>query len=355
MEPQKRVKQSWSLKLGLIQAVVLLGVVTGSMLCAFYLGLVSGQKAGFESAQTINLASVAKLPIPEQYRNEDLDSVASKVYAKLGSPVEKEKNGELNEMPALPELGSIETTKVVKPVLPAILDDEDLLDDNVDNESDVITILSDPPSLLDNSKKRNDETKTIGTLKTLKEFKAEEIKSEDVEVPQKDSHSSVLESLKNEPLVPNKNNEKTESAFNDEVESNIKVVKPETKLADKKVNGTNSKTSVAKIVAEKVEKKEENKIEPKQELKTPSVKSSVSSGWYAQVAATGKLDDAKALANKLKDSGFPVVIENANIRGEEYYRVLVGPEDARRYSETMVQQLKRERYLQGDPFIKLIK
>ena len=76
---------------------------------------------------------------------------------------------------------------------------------------------------------------------------------------------------------------------------------------------------------------------------------------FFQVAAPGKLDDANNLAKKLKESGFPVVIETANIRGQEYYRVLVGPEDEQRYSQTMVQQLKRESYLRGDPFLRRVK
>jgi cell division septation protein DedD len=86
-----------------------------------------------------------------------------------------------------------------------------------------------------------------------------------------------------------------------------------------------------------------------------SVSTQVNPGWYAQVAAPSDSSDATSLAKKLRGSGFPVQVERAKVRGQEYYRVLVGPEKDRVYAERLVTQLKRESYLSGAPFIKKVR
>ncbi|MCB0336128.1 MAG: SPOR domain-containing protein, partial [Bdellovibrionales bacterium] len=77
--------------------------------------------------------------------------------------------------------------------------------------------------------------------------------------------------------------------------------------------------------------------------------------WYAQVLAPKELSEAQALSDKLKDSGFPVVIEHAEVRGQQYYRVLVGGEESRQQAEILIKQLQREKYLKGDPFLRMIR
>ena len=82
---------------------------------------------------------------------------------------------------------------------------------------------------------------------------------------------------------------------------------------------------------------------------------SVASGWYAQVAAPKLMQDANVLTINLKKSGFKSVIEEAEVRGEKYYRVLVGPESSKAQAEVLLQQLKREPYIDSDPFLKVVK
>jgi hypothetical protein len=43
------------------------------------------------------------------------------------------------------------------------------------------------------------------------------------------------------------------------------------------------------------------------------------------------------------------------VRGEEYYRVLVGPEQNRVHADRLVGQLRSERYLAAPPFIRQVK
>ena len=74
------------------------------------------------------------------------------------------------------------------------------------------------------------------------------------------------------------------------------------------------------------------------------------SGWFAQVAAPRRSDDANFLARQLRKSGFSAIVETAKVNGQEYYRVLVGPERSREQTNRLVKQLMREPYMQGDPF-----
>jgi cell division septation protein DedD len=85
------------------------------------------------------------------------------------------------------------------------------------------------------------------------------------------------------------------------------------------------------------------------------VKQVLPPGYFAQVAAPKRLQEAQDVARRLKRSGFPVVIETAHVRGEDYYRVLVGPEDGKVQAERLVDQLKRESYLSGTAFLRRVK
>ena len=73
------------------------------------------------------------------------------------------------------------------------------------------------------------------------------------------------------------------------------------------------------------------------------------------MAAPKARSDADSLAQKLRSSGFQITIETANVRGEKYFRVLVGPEDNRTLAQRLSGQVKREPYVQGEPFIKVIR
>jgi cell division septation protein DedD len=85
------------------------------------------------------------------------------------------------------------------------------------------------------------------------------------------------------------------------------------------------------------------------------VVSAVPNGWFAQVAAPSSAEDANALASQLRLAGFPVLVERAVVQGQNYFRVLVGPEDNRQQAERLMQQLKREPNIGNDPFIRLIR
>jgi cell division septation protein DedD len=102
--------------------------------------------------------------------------------------------------------------------------------------------------------------------------------------------------------------------------------------------------------------------EPKPAAKAPSsdksssfLRKKIPGGWYAQVGAMPSLAEADRLAQKLKGSGFAVMIEAALVRGDNYFRILVGPERSKQQADLLLAQLRRERYIEGDPFLRVVK
>ena len=77
-------------------------------------------------------------------------------------------------------------------------------------------------------------------------------------------------------------------------------------------------------------------------------------GWYAQVAAPQSKAESDTISTKLRNNGFMVAIDTAKVNGVEYFRILVGPEENRAQAEQLVEQLKRESYISGTPFLKMI-
>ncbi|HMO02046.1 MAG TPA: SPOR domain-containing protein [Oligoflexia bacterium] len=89
---------------------------------------------------------------------------------------------------------------------------------------------------------------------------------------------------------------------------------------------------------------------------TPTqAESSASSGWYVQVAAPSSKVEAEKIASKLYQAGFKSRVDKASSGGDQFYRVLVGPEDSEKLADALLRQLVREPYIKGTPFIRRIK
>ena len=48
------------------------------------------------------------------------------------------------------------------------------------------------------------------------------------------------------------------------------------------------------------------------------------------------------------------MVEQAKVRGENYYRIMVGPEMKRTLAERMLEQIAREEIVSGKPFIRKV-
>lgn len=81
----------------------------------------------------------------------------------------------------------------------------------------------------------------------------------------------------------------------------------------------------------------------------------VPKGFYVQVAAPKRLQDAEKLAMRLQKSGFPVAVEAASVGKQKFYRVLVGPERSNLYADRLLGQLHTEKYIPTDPFIREVR
>ena len=286
----KKNLRSWELRLGLLQVVILLGVVTGSMACVFYLGFFSGHRVGFDSAMETSLASAPRIPVEgvTSATPDVTEEQSTRIFAKLQEDQGKEDVVEADQK--LPELAAIAEQPAVTAETP-----------QATAEPVADTTAS---AVLDSGAKIeviHDTAKVAETSTTLQD--------------------ALKEAHADKPVI---------------------TVKPEAKQVVKEVPVVKP-TPLEKVAPTPA---------PKPEIAFNKV---VKPGWYAQVAAPKKKLDAENLFSRLRGSGFAVAIEVASVRGDEYFRVLVGPESNREQAERLLGQLKRESYLSGEPFIRLVK
>ena len=325
-------------RLGIIQVVSLLGLTIGSLAGAFCLGFFVGQRAGFEREISSMMASLPKFPVSSDVAGSDVDDQAlNEVYAKLQEQTspgdgQTDAKGNSSEVSAVPELGSIQETEPQKdqPLDPLGETEGELMPQNADENAAPVADLEEQKKLMQenlgqpsDSKNRAGKIESLGSTLPDKES-AESIK---IEEPKKPESKSVVTEI-------------------------VGSKKPEKELEKKPL----AETQKIENVSEKV------KEEPKPLVKTPVTEASnvkpqkkIPGGWFAQVAAPKQIDDANKLANNLKQSGFAVMIEAAQVRGEDYFRVLVGPEGSKSQAEILLRQLKRESYIKGEPFIRMVK
>ncbi|MCB0338518.1 MAG: SPOR domain-containing protein [Bdellovibrionales bacterium] len=356
------MKKSWEMKLGPAHAAVLLGVVMGCMVCAFYLGLASGQRSGFESAQAGSFAQAAKLPVPLDLKSFDENPLeTSDIYAKLSAPVDIDSNptkGTGSQSDTLPELATIKT-----------LSDAPLPTDLDDGSSDVAEVDEDSGGSavdLSESDSQISAVRILGEAKNLNEKKGLTVAKNET-VPLKD----LIEAEKSDLTLG-----ASQDALSEDSRALLKsppAIRDEDKIAmlkesSKSVAATEQKEVLENVGSEAVldtppvlalstSSKSDIELEASKENEGNSdfFQAVLAPGWYVQVAAPRQAQDAESLSKKLKSSGFPVVIERANVRGQEYFRVLSGPERSRSQAELLIGQLKRERYLRSDPFLRMIR
>lgn len=306
--------KAWEVRLELPQCIVLVGAVTGAMACAFYLGFFSGRQLGLESALQTSQVNLARLPIVPALTDEQIaDEVASDVYAKLNADkvLPPAAGAESGKAPDVPDLSTIRKTTIDDGLglVPAGTEGAGVVEPGPPAES----------------------------VSAVKGREGEKGKGEAPPAPE--TLDSILA----------------------EREKALEAAKPAEKapapeaVAEKKAEEPKRSEEGKKAEAPKAE--EPKKAEaPAAALKVDEKKTtSLPRGWFAQVAAPRKHSDATGIAQKLRGSGFPVVVEEANVKGEQYYRILVGPEASKQTADRLVSQLRRERYLEGAPFLRQVK
>lgn len=276
--------RNWELALGPLQVTSLLGLVMGSMVCAFALGYFSGRRNGFDLAREADLTTAMRLPIVESASRDAIQS--DEIYAKL-------------------------------------------------NENSIAKITLD-------SESGKEEPQKLEPIKTIEESPI---------LAKTESTENITAAASAIPPKADSNNPSQDTNIKPKVDT-LPVKETESAKSVKKVT-VEKKTEPAKTA---IEKPATTKIIPSSQSESPKKEAlTLNPGWYAQVAAPRKREDAEAVISKLRGSGFQATIETAEIRGQSYYRVLVGPEKSAELSKRLVAQLSRESYVKGTPFVKQVR
>lgn len=339
----------WQLALSPAHLVILLGLITGSMAGAFYLGFTSGQHAGYESGLQATLGNMARLPVP----TEELDPAAASqpsvdVYAKLTEGMGRNESAP-NASPGargeeIPELGIIESTESL-PILPEAPLPEGALPGSLGSgATDTASKKGSNTALRADEADSKSPSGATATLGSLAEEGSTVTKQADSNKPEKSLNSVAdLNTLPN-PLTTN-------SDKIPETPQNLNIQGQGGNI--EQVLDT-EKTRPAKATA---------KLTQEQSSSTPavskegeiSVRAKIPTGWYVQVAAPRKVQDATEIAKKLQRSGIPVMIESAQVRGEDYFRVVAGPQAQRAGAEKLLTQIKSKGSVKGDPFVRAVR
>ena len=333
------------IRLGVIQVVALLGAVLGCMFGAFYLGFLSGRTVGFEVARSSSTTEVAKLPVPllqQESDNETAEADPSRIYAKLHETARmgdtasakpgdrvaaininppEERDLDAQDMGRDLEASDSKSAREMNSVfdrdsLPDSTGRADAADVSAPSQPQVVQ--QPPVKEKEGASSANSEGKTLGMLldERLEEArKTGDTKTGDTAAQKKNDQAPT-------PVSPT-------STPKSQVTPTPKP-QPTPQTAAKEVSDSST-------------------------TQTQGVKGVLPAGWYAQVAAPKKLPEAQQIAKSLKKAGFAVLIENAHVRGEDYYRVVVGPEDGRVQADRLVDQLKRESSLSAQPFVRRVR
>ncbi len=300
----------WELKIGLVQVVVLIGVATGSMVGAFFFGHLSGQKVGYDRALESSLANTARYPITgDAYKNEISPESVTEVYAKLNESKELQPAAKETEVPELASIKSAKEAPVIEELASVLLEDEG----RVDNKK---------------KGKKAEHDSLLGLSEDGRQAK-------DVQAEPSENLGALLKK-------------------SDAERAKAPAARPTAALQQEKPILKQQATEV-RATPQPKKAAVENENAPAAKAAAPQkAVSKVPSGWYAQVAAPQRFQDAERLAEQLRNAGFPALVESANVNGQAYYRVLAGPERSRVLADRLVKQLLRENIIKNKPFTRVV-
>jgi cell division septation protein DedD len=363
--------------------MVWVGLAVGSIAGAYFIGFFSGRSVGYETARSASAVEVAKLAISERFTESEIDD-GSDVYDKLSRPAMLDERvgegrpasnkpagtgsagaGNGQAAPRSPGAQVAEEIRSGANAAQAQRSNEALKADaetknagtKIDNgpkaaEVDALFEDSSAPIESSDSLMAAVQDADLSARQKVRVLGGGDSQSDGQEkVDRPDNVGQLLE----ERLAMARANQEKALPFAEPGKAVVKVAPLKGEPAAVDLKSADAKAAVSASTATKLDKpvkaEEPSKASENQNL----VRQVLPQGFFAQVAAPTKLNEAEDIAKRLKRSGFPVVIETANVRGENYYRVLVGPEQDKVTADRLVGQLQRERYLSGAPFIRRVK
>lgn len=338
----RRQLKSLEVHLGAFQLAVLIGLVTGSMACAFYLGFFSGQRVGYENALVGSASTLARFALNTK---------------ELGNT-----QGEGSSFRASSRT-DFDSQEITQPVAKgsAKAESKRLLD--LENTSangfakDVASNATNKATSVERGTSQEAPSNAMIEAPAQERVPAKKLPSSDLALVKDDEIIRVygderqVDNKKHTAIGSLKDAEKSAEVKTTKLTDTVELSKLPTKPVAKETAALKPKV-LAGLQPDRATKEEP--IAPRRVESVP-VKSILAAGWYAQVAAPRKMGDAEGLAARLRKNGFPVSIESANVKGESYYRVIVGPEDNKKQAQVLVEQLKSERSIQGEPFLRNIR
>lgn len=355
----RRALRSWELRLGTIQALF---VILGLFVCvaiAFFIGLFSGRKAGLETALLRTQPSVNRVPInaaQEAETERKSEQIVSDVYRTLQDRhSEKTNTNTLNpEDEDIPQLAKIETSQDTAAGQALNLNDKPASSslDQLDTAAlEPLDKLPPPKGRENNLDKNIEATNDTSLNQVLADSKKDTTQPQiDNSMTNARAELSKTEAAKVDPskivVAKVENIKAKEDLSQTKVESHLLDESPKAGINNSLNSNINTQLEVGKPPANSLASVASSNVVESSRLPK---------GWFAQVAAPKKREDADAISRQLKSSGFSVVVEGAQVRGESYFRILVGPEANREQADRLIQQLKRESYLKTDPFVRMVR
>ena len=315
--------RGWEIKLGPLQVVVWLGLAIGAIFGSYFIGFFSGRYVGFETARTASGVEVPKLALTEEFPDKPQKGWDN-VYGKLGGSavVGQDEKPEANAKPQVPDQRIAKAVQEGK---------KESASESDDSSAAVIAKrdpLSDQDAIFTQDLRKTDAIIDDSPSKEIS-GKGGEVRVLGREVDAVDGATT-----KEGASVVAKGSVIDEQAQ--------EVVAKKAPVVDEEVAPAKPKTPTETKAKEPVKEK-------------VSVVKRLPKGYFAQVAAPKTRGEAEELSNKLKKSGFPVVIEDNSTGRSPFYRVMVGPEDNKVQADRMLGQLKREKYLDGKLFVRQVK
>lgn len=309
------------IRLGALQIVVWLGLALGAIFGSYGLGFVSGRSVGFDNARSASGVEVAKLAISDVLPESSNQNISG-IYDKLNAPAILEQGSTAVKRAK----GAADTRGVRRDGELAAASAQEIQQETI---PEVESIFSNSESVDELSATTPRNVRLLG------------------------GEEEPVEDLPSQPKA--RTNDRSVGALLDERIANGQEQEGNQKVLGTAANGTlvngsitqlaNEDNTPAKVaVANKVQKQAESALKI-------AVKKRLPEGYFAQVAAPKQLPQAEQIAKKLQKSGFPVVIESTTVKGENFYRVVVGPEDNKIQAQRLIAQLKGEKYLVSSPFI----
>lgn len=335
MTSRRSQGRGWELRLGALQVSVWLGLAIGSVFGSYFLGYLSGRSVGFDSARAASGVEVPKLAITEELPEKNSRDMAG-IMNNLSAPAvvaqdEKKPQGTAKQPPAADQ-------RIAKTVQEIKEERAQIAEETTGGATTTKGAASDSDAIFNDVVGVDSSEADGGLDRSAISGKGGEARVLGQEIPDAVAGEQGAESTKKGAAVEVAKKAEQRDA-----------VQPKVTKSD---DVEESKQAVAKVKAPV-----EDKAAVKESPKKPQsfVVKSVPTGYYAQVAAPKTLDEAEAIARKLKKSGFPVVVESSSLNKAPFYRVLVGPEDNKVQGDRLVGQLKSERYINGTPFIRKVK